>query len=86
MTEPIAETNAALTAAGTMFEMETVDIRGVPTRVWKNAPAVAPGHPGAQPRLHGDGRSSSTRTSAITFDEHFRLAPTFAHRLIDTTA
>ena len=27
-----------LTAPGQRFEMETVDIRGVPTRVWKNAP------------------------------------------------
>jgi long-chain acyl-CoA synthetase len=29
---------AALTAPGARFEMETVTIRGVPTRVWKNAP------------------------------------------------
>ena len=28
-----------LTAPGERFEMETIDIRGVPTRVWKNAPA-----------------------------------------------
>jgi long-chain acyl-CoA synthetase len=29
---------AALTAPGAKFEMETLDIRGVSTRVWKNAP------------------------------------------------
>ena len=34
----IAEAHARLTAGGARFEMETVDVRGVPTRVWKNAP------------------------------------------------
>src|ERR1043165_7743609 len=38
----IAEVNAALTAPGARFEMETVTIRGVPTRVWKNAPPSLP--------------------------------------------
>ena len=33
------EANRTLTAAGQMFEMEEVEIRGVVTRVWKNAPA-----------------------------------------------
>jgi long-chain acyl-CoA synthetase len=34
----IAQAHAMLTAPGTPFEMETLTIRGVPTRVWKNAP------------------------------------------------
>ena len=34
----VAEVRAALTAPGAMFEMETAQIRGVETRVWKNAP------------------------------------------------
>ena len=34
----LADARAALTAPGARFEMTTVDIRGVPTRVWKNAP------------------------------------------------
>ena len=33
-----AECKAILTAPGMRFEMEEVDIRGVKTRVWKNAP------------------------------------------------
>ena len=33
-----AEAQDRLTAPGERFEMETIDIRGVPTRVWKNAP------------------------------------------------
>src|SRR3546814_10035868 len=34
----IAEANAALTAPGARFEMETVLVGGIATRVWKNAP------------------------------------------------
>src|SRR5690606_18511130 len=34
----IAEANRLLTAPGMPFEMETVTIRGIPTRVYKNAP------------------------------------------------
>ena len=34
----LAEAAALLTAPGARFEMETVSIRGIPTRVWKNAP------------------------------------------------
>src|SRR3990167_1523798 len=33
-----AEAQDRLTAPGERFEIETVNIRGVPTRVWKNAP------------------------------------------------
>jgi long-chain acyl-CoA synthetase len=34
----IAQAHALLTAPGTPFEMETLTIRGIETRVWKNAP------------------------------------------------
>ncbi len=34
----VADVRAALTAPGAMFEMETAQIRGIETRVWKNAP------------------------------------------------
>ena len=38
----VAEVQELLCAPGMPFEMETVDIRGVPTRVWKNAlPSLA---------------------------------------------
>jgi long-chain acyl-CoA synthetase len=36
----IEEAHARLTAPGARFEMQTVAIRGVPTRVWKNAPGT----------------------------------------------
>jgi len=34
------QARALLTAPGARFEMEELDIRGVPTRVWKNSPAT----------------------------------------------
>ena len=34
----LAQANAMLTRPGSPFEMEERDIRGVRTRVWKNAP------------------------------------------------
>src|SRR5258708_34258910 len=34
----IAQATALLTAPGTRLEMESVNIRGIPTRVWKNCP------------------------------------------------
>jgi long-chain acyl-CoA synthetase len=34
----LGEVEALLTAPGQRFEMETIEIRGVPTRVWKHAP------------------------------------------------
>ena len=36
----IAEAHARLTAPGQRYEMEEVVIRGIPTRIWKNAPAT----------------------------------------------
>ena len=36
------EVKAVLTAPGARFEMEEVTIRGIPTRVWKNAPPSLP--------------------------------------------
>ena len=36
----IAAAHSLLTAPGQPFEMETCDIRGIPTRTWKNAPST----------------------------------------------
>ena len=38
----LAQARATLTAPGSRFEMETIPIRGVPTRVWKHAPPSLP--------------------------------------------
>ena len=78
----IAEVHAALTAPGQMFEMDEVVIRGVPTRVWKNAPSnlrtvldMSRGHGPATFLVYEDER--------LTFEEHFQRAATLAHRLVD---
>ena len=79
----IADANAALTAPGQLFEMEEIDIRGVPTRVWKNAPpslrAVMDMSLG-----HGDAVFLVYEDERTTFAEHYRIACTLAHRLRTT--
>ncbi len=79
----IAEANEALTAAGQLFEMEELDIRGVPTRTWKNAP------PSLRAIMdlslgHGDAPFLVYEDEHTTFAEHYRIASTLAHRLRST--
>ena len=79
----IAEANAALTAPGQLFEMQELDIRGVPTRIWKNAPpslrAIMDMSLG-----HGDNVFLVYEDERTTFAEHYRIACTLAHRLRTT--
>jgi len=82
-TMSIAEANAALTAPGQLFEMEEIDIRAIPTRIWKHAPTtlrqiidMSLGHGDATFLVYEDER--------ITFDAHYRMAATLAHRLQGT--
>ena len=79
----IAEANAALTAPGQIFEMEERDIRGIPTRTWKNAPpnlrAVID-----MSLAHGDAIFLVYEDERTTFAEHYRIACTLAHRLRTT--
>ncbi|MCR2833519.1 class I adenylate-forming enzyme family protein [Parerythrobacter lacustris] len=69
-----------LTAPGERFEMETIDIRGVPTRVWKNAPpnlrAIT-----LLGRTHGDRVFTIYQDERVTFDAWFRAVATLAHEL-----
>jgi long-chain acyl-CoA synthetase len=82
-TMSIADANEALTAAGQLFEMEELDIRGVPTRTWKNAPpslrAVID-----MSLAHGDATFLVYEDERTTFAEHYRIACTLAHRLRST--
>jgi len=76
----IADANAQLTAAGQLFEMEEVDIRGVPTRIWKHAP------PSLRAIMdmslaHGDKAFLVYENERTSFTEHYRIASTLAHRL-----
>jgi long-chain acyl-CoA synthetase len=79
----MAEANAALTAAGQLFEMDEIDIRGESTRIWKNAP------PSLRALLdmslgHGDADFLVYEDERTTFAEHYHIACTLAHRLRDT--
>jgi long-chain acyl-CoA synthetase len=76
----IAEANEALTAPGQIFEMEEIDIRGVPTRVWKNAPASLRTVIDMS-LAHGDATFLVYEDERTTFAEHYRIACTLAHRL-----
>ncbi|MEH3037782.1 MAG: AMP-binding protein [Sphingomonas adhaesiva] len=71
------EVRAALTAPGARFEMETVDIRGLPTRVWKNAPP----HMAALVRLsrtHGDSLATIHEDERVSYDAQFRAIAALA--------
>ncbi len=81
-TMSIQEVHDALTAEGQMFEMEEVEIRGIPTRTWKHAPENLP-----QILLlssgYGDRDFLVYEDARWTFDEHFRSAAHLAHVLRD---
>ena len=76
----LADVNAALTAPGARFEMETVDIRGVPTRVWKNSPeslrALALGA-----RAWGDREFTVYEGERVTYDANYRATCHLARAL-----
>lgn len=75
------QVRAALTAPGARFEMETVTIGGVPTRVWKNAPpnlALL-----AQfSRGHGDRLATIHEDQRVTYEAQYRAIATLANALI----
>ncbi len=79
----LEDANAALTTPGQLFEMEELDIRGVPTRTWKHAPpslrAVMD-----MSLAHGDATFLVYEDEQTTFAEHYRIACTLAHRLRST--
>ena len=77
----LAEIEAMLTAPGARFEMETVEIGGVPTRVWKNAPP----HLGLLvqfSRLHGAREFVIHEDERVTYEAHFRAVSALARQLI----
>ena len=79
----IEEANAQLTAPGQIFEMEVIDVRGVPTRTWKNAPPTLRSVFDMS-AAHGDATFIVYEDERTSFAEHYRIAATLAHRLRDT--
>ncbi len=78
----MADATAALTAPGARFEMETVTIRGVPTRVWKNAPNDL-GVLFDLSRTHGARPFTILDDDRISFEANWRAAAVLAHALQD---
>ncbi len=80
------DATARLTAPGQRFEIDMVDIRGVSTRVWKNAPlnlrAIA-----EVGRTHGERLFTIYEDERVTYDAWFRavarLAAEFRERGVD---
>ncbi len=76
----LKDIEAVLTAPGARFEMETVEIGGVPTRTWKHAPAnlgmlvqLARGYGDRIFTIHDDER--------VTYEAHYRAVATLAAQL-----
>lgn len=67
----VAEVRDVLCAPGMPFEMETIPIRGVPTRVWKNAlPSLAA--LARQGRSHGEATFVIYEDERVSFEAWFR--------------
>lgn len=76
----LAECEAILCAPGARFEYETIDIRGVPTRVWKNAPenlAVL----ARIGRSHGDATFLIYEDERVAYEAWFRAVAAFGRHL-----
>lgn len=76
----LPEVEAVLTAPGERFEMETVTVNGIPTRVWKNAPPSL-GWLIQASRLHGPRLFTIYEDERVTYDANFRAVATLAGKL-----
>ena len=81
-TPSIAEVTATLTAPGSMYELDTAEIRGVTFKVWKNCPPSLRSILELS-SLHGDKTFLVYEDERMTFAEHFGLAARFAHVLVE---
>jgi acyl-CoA synthetase (AMP-forming)/AMP-acid ligase II len=78
----LADATRALIAPGTKFEMETIDIRGVPTRVWKYAPHDL-GVLLELSRTHGDRLFTIHDDERVTYEANYRATATLAKALAE---
>ena len=77
----LAQAQAALCAPGGKFEMATLDIRGVPTRVWKNAPPSLRALVEAA-RAHGERLFTIYEDERVSYEATFRAIAALAERLV----
>ncbi|MFL6846091.1 MAG: class I adenylate-forming enzyme family protein [Allosphingosinicella sp.] len=77
----LKEVDALLTAPGARFEIEEAVIRGIPTRVWKNAPSsldLLVRHS----RSHGERLFTIYQDERVSFDASFRATVALAAELL----
>ncbi len=76
----LPEIQELLCAPGMPFEMETVEVRGIPTRVWKNAlPSLAA--LARHGRSHGDATFLIYEDERVSYEAWFRAAAALAAHL-----
>ncbi|WP_051051405.1 class I adenylate-forming enzyme family protein [Pacificimonas flava] len=78
----LAEVEAILCAPGAKFEMETVRIRGVQTRVWKNAPATFADLV-RHARTHGERPFVILDDERVSYEAWFRATAHLAAAMLD---
>ena len=78
----IAQAHALLTAPGSPLEMETVTIRGLPTRTWKNAPPTL-AHVLGMARLYGSRELVVYEDERATYDGFHRATARLARELVE---
>jgi len=78
----LSQAETLLTAPGGKFEIETVDIRGVPTRTWKNAPPSLAWLIQAS-RAYGANVFTVYEDERVTFEANYRAVATLATKLRD---
>ncbi len=78
----LAECERRLTAPGAKFETETLTIRGLPTRVWKNAPPSLRWLAEAI-RAHGERVFVVHEEERVTYEAHGRAVAALAAALVD---
>ena len=78
----LRDATATLTAPGSKFEMATVTIRGVPTRVWKYAPNDL-GQLLDLSRTHGARTFTILDDDRVTYEANYRATATLAKALQD---
>lgn len=76
----IAQAHALLTGPGSMLEVAECEIRGAPTRIWKNAPPSLQ-HILKSSRGYGDRVFLVFEDERVTFEAFFRATASFAREL-----
>jgi long-chain acyl-CoA synthetase len=78
----LSEATAQLTAEGQLFEMDQLEIRGVFTRIWKNAPDTLRTVLELS-AAHGDKDFIVYEDERVTFNQHFAMVSALARQLVD---